>query len=774
MAGTAASCSSKNGDACATPNEGCECASPGQVVECGDVIGTSADSVTCRRGSRACDSSGHWGACVGGTTSVQSLPTYDVKGLGTPVTCVGNPCDPYCQQMVDNGAGLDAGPGTTSGESGVSIYPAEGSVDVDFGPTCTGIACSIDPCAGNPLGAKATTIHGVVYDPAGYNPIYNAVVYVPNAPLTAFTEGATCDACVAGSGSPIVTTTTDATGAFTLAGVPSGTNIPIVIQIGKWRRKYIVPSITKCVANALASDNTTQPNRDALPTRLPRTNHEFTTDDHIPKMAIATGSADPFECLLLKMGISSTEFQRPADVPTARVHYYKSNGIDLSTGAPAASTLWASTTTMNDYDIIFLPCEGSEIDKGAAAYANAISYTSGGGRLFTTHYSYVWMQLAASPFNTVATWNHRHAFETTDPVTGDIDTSFPKGAAFATWLNNVGAATGATTMSISQPRWDSTAVNTGVATEWMQATSYAPAGTTSYWFMPNWGKTCASTASCPSTDDGTVAANYQCARSACAFGDFAFHCAGSTCTSAGSPGVIAADAACGVGRACYNNGCFKECIDAPTSATDDMKVHFTFNTPIGATSQCGRVVYSDFHVSAAALSGSTYFPASCVAGTLSSQEKALEFMVFDLSSCVSPDIPPTPPPPPPPYPSPVTFTRDYDGACPVGTKVVWRFFDYQTVTPSDSSIVFNAQTASTAAGLGAAPSVALTTVTGPPITTWTGVDVGAKLVPTYGPDPTSASQEFLRVTITLNPSTDEYSAPTLTAWRQNFDCVPSE
>jgi hypothetical protein len=314
--------------------------------------------------------------------------------------------------MVDNGAGLDAGPTLTTGEGGVSIVPAEGSVDVDVGPTCTGIACNIDLCVGNPLGAKATQITGRVFDPAGYNPIYNAVVYVPNAPLTAFVEGATCDACVAGSGSPIVTATTDATGAFTLQGVPNGTNVPLVIQIGKWRRKYIVPTVTKCVTNALPTANATQPQRDTLPTRLPRTNHEFSLDDHIPQMAIATGSADPFECLLSKMGIASSEFTAPTAVPAGRVHYYRSNGVNLSTGAPAASTLWSSTATMNKYDIIFLPCEGQEIDKGSAAYSNAISYANGGGRLFTTHYSYVWMQLAPSPFNTVATWNHRHAFET--------------------------------------------------------------------------------------------------------------------------------------------------------------------------------------------------------------------------------------------------------------------------------------------------------------------------------------------------------------------------
>ena len=67
----------------------------------------------------------------------------------------------------------------------------------------------------------------------------------------------TCSTCDTPVGNYVTAALTDSTGTFTLKGVPTGSNLPLVIQIGKWRRILTVPSVADCKTTTLPSTGTT-------------------------------------------------------------------------------------------------------------------------------------------------------------------------------------------------------------------------------------------------------------------------------------------------------------------------------------------------------------------------------------------------------------------------------------------------------------------------------------------------------------------------------------
>jgi hypothetical protein len=73
--------------------------------------------------------------------------------------------------------------------------------------------------------------------------------------------------------------------------------------------------------------------------------------------------------------------------------------------------------------------------------------------------------------------------------------------------------------------------------------------------------------------------------------------------------------------------------------------YLAFTTPVEqpAANHCGRVVFSDLHLSSGdASADSLTFPSGgCLSSTatMSPKELVLAFMVFDISSCVSPAAP---------------------------------------------------------------------------------------------------------------------------------------
>ena len=114
---------------------------------------------------------------------------------------------------------------------------------------CIGLACQVTCPV--PL---TTSVSGTVYAPNGTDPLPNVTVYIPTTSVDPFTPGVSCPVVGAPpSGSPLVGTETDVHGNFTLLDVPVGSNIPLVIVSGRWRRQLTIPSTTACVNTPMPS-----------------------------------------------------------------------------------------------------------------------------------------------------------------------------------------------------------------------------------------------------------------------------------------------------------------------------------------------------------------------------------------------------------------------------------------------------------------------------------------------------------------------------------------
>ncbi len=475
----------------------------------------------------------------GGTSGVCGQPAC------TPRTCAS--LDAGCGVQGDGCGGATPNCGTCAapdicGGAGVlnrcgSLFPDGGS---DGGRPCTNLCLQQNACDGG----VRTSLSGTVFaptDPALFgaaDPLSGAFVYVPNGTVQTFGAGVACEKCSASvSGDPLVSTTSAVNGTFTLNNVPCGANIPLVIQLGRWRRQITIPAVACCGNTVLT----------AAQTRFPRTQAEGNPNDNIPLFAVTTGSADNLECILPKIGIAASEFTTPSG--TGRVRMYRDNGINPLGGLPNATTLYNSPTELAKYDVVIADCVGSEQNKSAAQRGNIETYANGGGRLFTSHYGYVWLydKPAAISFTATATWN---AGQATPPnQDGYIDSSFVKGQTFAQWVYAVNAQAVTSTLAvprvrINTVRRDFDSVNVP-AERWVFGTA-----------------------------DGNA-------------------------VSAFNPAI---------------------------------PFQYAFNTPLAAqpADKCGRVLFSDFHVS----SGGT-FP-NCTAGPMTPQEKVFEYLIFDLTSCVTP------------------------------------------------------------------------------------------------------------------------------------------
>jgi hypothetical protein len=314
-------------------------------------------------------------------------------------------------------------------------------------PGCTGLACYQTPCSGG----GSTTLSGTVYAPNGTLALYNASVYVPNAPIDAFPTGVGCDRCSSGlSGNPLTSTTTDTNGRFVLSNVPAAPEVPVVIQIGRWRRVTTLTNVTACADTPL----------DPEQTRLPRNQGE----GDIPQMALSTGGWDALECLLRKIGLDDDEFT--TDSAGGRVHLYAGvAGTDQLASGPALSpstALWASSASLGRYDVVFLACEGDQHSETKQAPApQALSdYAGVGGRVFASHYHNYWIQNGPGMWPLTTTFEDLNDLGT---IVADVDMSYPRGRDLADWLVNVQASATLGRIAIDEAQHTVTSVDDTLA-----------------------------------------------------------------------------------------------------------------------------------------------------------------------------------------------------------------------------------------------------------------------------------------------------------------------
>jgi hypothetical protein len=248
---------------------------------------------------------------------------------------------------------------------------------------CTGLACAQVSC---PSGT--TTVSGKVTAPNGLDPVYDAMVYVPQT-IPEFPSTVQCEVCNEPiGGTPVVTTQTAVDGTFTLQNVPVATQVPIVVQKGRFRRILHVDINNQCADNPLTIDQA----------RLPKNKSE----GDLPKMAVAVGDFDQIECVLRSIGIDDKEFTAPGG--GGAVELYPNGGADGTGGGgpfgPAGGPspfeqLLTNSSKLQTYNIVFINCTGNTFDtlmSPTMVTQNLFNYVNTGGRLYVTDWSYDYME----------------------------------------------------------------------------------------------------------------------------------------------------------------------------------------------------------------------------------------------------------------------------------------------------------------------------------------------------------------------------------------------
>ncbi|MDB4953075.1 MAG: hypothetical protein JWO36_644 [Myxococcales bacterium] len=412
---------------------------------------------------------------------------------------------------------------------------------------CVGLRCYQVDCAAK--NQPTTSLSGTVFAPNGTLPLYGVNVYVPAGDPGPLADGVQCDRCNAAlAGDPIAQTKTDEAGHFSLPNVPATSDVPIVIQVGKWRKRLTVPNVAACQDTALTPTDT----------RLPKDH----TEGDLPKIAITTGNSDALECLVRKIGIADSEIT--TDSQSGRVHLFYGNGAAQfapgfagGTGAFSnATSLWGTVAKLSQYDVALFSCEGGQVPgtKPQSSMQAVHDYAGLGGRIFMSHWHNIWIggesgvpSHGLADWESIATWAYGAAQDEASQLTV-VDETAPKGMSFATWLMNVGASTVRDHVTVNEPRYTCQANDPMKSERWVYVD---PA------------------------------------------------------------------------------------LSTPAGKVSVQDLLFTTPQDVPPEDRCGKVVFSDMHVSSGSTSAAgTPYPGGCSMTPLSAQEKALAFIFFDISSCV--------------------------------------------------------------------------------------------------------------------------------------------
>ncbi|HEX3477196.1 MAG TPA: hypothetical protein VHT91_19365 [Kofleriaceae bacterium] len=429
------------------------------------------------------------------------------------------------------------------------------------------------------MGKQPTTITGTVFAPNGTLPLFGINVYVPNSDPGPLKPGVQCGACSDGlPGNPIVQAVTDEAGKFTLQSIPDGDNIPLVITTGKWRRQIKIPKVAACATQTIPVADTTLPKSQDDKTAN-------TTSLDMPQIAISTGSADSLECLVRRLGIADKEIT--TDKEAGKIHLYSDLDAGGGTGTTVFDASFAGGSRAFSNSKTLWGTTGTDPGK-LGSYDIVILSCEGAQHVETKSQDAMNRLKAYADIGGRVFLSHWHNIWIEGSTSGNgANGSKPAvWPALATWSNNGG--NGPTVDTIDE--------------------QHNPKGPSFATWMQNVNVTIPPIPPIP--------------RDSIPINDMT-----------GRDTAISVD-----------NNNVERWVFWQKDATTQLAQNFQFSTPNEKPleNRCGKVVFSDMHVSGGPAASNPMdnktifpYPKSCGTATdLSPQEKALAFMFFDISSCV--------------------------------------------------------------------------------------------------------------------------------------------